>query len=563
MPARSSRRFPPSPATMATRVDSAASGGRRAAATALAVVAVAVAPLIPAAIAAHTATGLVGLAAESLIVMLLLLTVDQRWLRGLAAAVFGGVVVAAILLSALDAAFLATVDRAFNPAEDVGAVTDGLGVVADAIGGPGAALVAALVVAACGAGVYGLARAALRVGRAARRQGARGRALVSALTVAWIVAAIAHAHVAPGAPVAASATGGTLVAASERAVTSARELEAFEAALTGDPLADADPAGLLSALQGNDVVIAFVESYGRVAVEPGRFGGVITATLDDGSASLERAGYSARSAFLTSPTFGGVSWLAHSTLQTGVWVDSPRKYGQLLAAERASLSSLFGAAGWRTAAVVPSNTRDWDEGTAFYGFDTVLDSRSMGYRGPSFGYAAMPDQFTWRVVGDRLLDDSAFGASGPVMAEVDLVSSHTPWTPLPRMVPWSQLGDGAVFASQPAEDDPPGEVWADAARVRQAYARSIAYSLETTFSYLETFDRSDLVLVLVGDHQPSRIVSGPDAGYEVPITIITQDRAVLDRIETWGWDAGIRPSSSAPVWRMDAFRDRFVEAFSD
>jgi hypothetical protein len=38
---------------------------------------------------------------------------------------------------------------------------------------------------------------------------------------------------------------------------------------------------------------------------------------------------------------------------------------------------------------------------------------------------------------------------------------------------------------------------------------------------------------------------------------------VFEHIEEWGWDAGFRPSSDAPVWRMDAFRDRFVAAFSD
>src|SRR5258707_5141519 len=29
----------------------------------------------------------------------------------------------------------------------------------------------------------------------------------------------------------------------------------------------------------------------------------------------------------------------------------------------------------------------------------------------------------------------------PVMAEIDLVSSHTPWVPLPRLVDWSRVGD--------------------------------------------------------------------------------------------------------------------------
>ena len=68
--------------------------------------------------------------------------------------------------------------------------------------------------------------------------------------------------------------------------------------------------------------------------------------------------------------------------------------------------------------------------------------------------------------------------------------------------------------------------------------------------------------MLVGDHQPSRIVSGEAADTDVPITIVSKDSAVFERIHEWGWETGFRPSPDAPVWRMDAFRDRFVSAFS-
>ena len=42
------------------------------------------------------------------------------------------------------------------------------------------------------------------------------------------------------------------------------------------------------------------------------------------------------------------------------------------------------------------------------------------------------------------------------MAEIDLVSSHTPWAPLPRMVDWTSVGDGSVFAAMPAQGQSPG-----------------------------------------------------------------------------------------------------------
>lgn len=530
--------------------------GRAAVLTTVAVATLVLVPLVPGVFGGDGVAALVGVPGESIAVVLLLLIVARRPLRRATAIGFGVVVMAAILVAALDLAFRATIDRPFDPIDGGKAIVDGYGVVADAMGplGAASALVAVGVIAVAGAA--GMAAAAARVGHLAA-DGSRGRAVLAGIAAAWIVLAIAGARLAPDVPVAASRSAGELVATTERAVTSARELQAFERALREDPLDAVRGEDVFTALRGKDVVIVFVEAYGRVALEPAPFTGVVADALADGEEDLAAAGFRARSAFLTSPTFGGVSWLAHSTLQAGVWVDSPQKYARLLATDRRTLSSLFGRAGWHTMSVVPSNERPWEAGRAFYGFDTMLDERTMGYRGPHFGYAHMPDQYTW----------SAFGAAraridGPVMAEVDLVSSHTPWTPLPRLVPWSEVDDPLVFARQAAAGEAASEVWGDPGRVRELYGESIAYSLSATFSYLETFDQPDLVLVLVGDHQPWQIVSGADAGHDVPVTVIAQDPAVMDTIGSWGWEDGLHPSPDAPVWRMDEFRDRFVDAFS-
>ena len=68
-------------------------------------------------------------------------------------------------------------------------------------------------------------------------------------------------------------------------------------------------------------------------------------------------------------------------------------------------------------------------------------------------------------------------------------------------------------------------------------------------------------MVFLGDHQPAPIVSGNNASHDVPVAIVAHDPKVLDRISGWGWDPGIHPSPEAPVWRMDAFRDRFLGAY--
>jgi len=36
----------------------------------------------------------------------------------------------------------------------------------------------------------------------------------------------------------------------------------------------------------------------------------------------------------------------------------------------------------------------------------------------------------------------------------------------------------------------------------------------------------------------------------------------LDRIAGWGWQVGLAPRPDAPVWPMDAFRDRFLTAYA-
>src|SRR6185369_11611533 len=163
----------------------------------------------------------------------------------------------------------------------------------------------------------------------------------------------------------------------------------FAHAAAQDPLRRVPSGDLLTGLRGKDVLLVFVESYGRVAVQGSSFSPGVDRVLDDGTRRLRAHGFAARSAFLTSPTFGAVSWLAHSTLQSGLWVDSQQRYDAVVTSGRQTLSDAFGKAGWRTVGDVPSITHDWPEGRTFYHYDKLYDSRNVGYAGPKFSYAQM------------------------------------------------------------------------------------------------------------------------------------------------------------------------------
>jgi hypothetical protein len=335
------------------------------------------------------------------------------------------------------------------------------------------------------------------------------------------------------------------------------DLVAFGAEAAVDPFRAVPPDQLLSGLAGKDVLVVFVESYGRSALDNPWHAGGVRATLAAFDRTLAAKGFGARSGFLVSPTFGGQSWLAHGTLAAGLRIDNQRRYDTLVVSGRSTLTHDFQRAGWRTVAVMPGITKAWPEG-GFFGYDQVYAAPDLGYRGLPFDWVTMPDQFTLDAF-DRLERRTA---GRPLMVEMALLSSHLPWTPLPALVPWDQVGDGRVFDGFAKAGDPPDVVWRDPDRVRVQYRRSIEYSLSVLASYIAARGDKDLVVIALGDHEPIALVSGEGAGHQVPVHVIAGDPAVLARLEGWGFTPGMVPAADAPVWPMEALRGRLLVAFT-
>jgi phosphatidylglycerophosphate synthase len=532
---------------------------RAAVATLLAVLLVHVVLAVPDRIDRLTLVAFLRIPVEGLVLVGVVLVLPAARRRAVAT-VAGGVLGLLAVLRIFDLAFYEAVHRPFNPVNDWRLFPPAIDMLGESFG-PGWAdlAVAGTVVLVVALPVV----VALAVVRLCRLAGARRRVAarsLAALGAAWLAALLLGAQLTPRVPVAARSVAELAATQVGDAVHNVRDIPVFRAELeAADPWADVPAGDLLTALRGKDVILVFVESYGRVAVEGSSFAPGIRELLDDGAADLADAGFGARSGFLTSSTFGGISWLAHATLHSGLWIDSQQRHDQLLESDRFTLAAAFERAGWRTVVDVPSNRDPWDEGRAFYRFDVDYDRHEVGYEGPKFSFAAMPDQYTLAAF-ERL---ELGPGHAPVMAEIDLISSHEPWTPLPRMVDWADVGDGSVFRGMPAEGLAPEDVVGDPDRIRALYAESIEYSLTALLSWVTTFheDDDDLVVIMAGDHQPLSVVTGPDASHDVPISVLAADPAVLEAIAPWGWDDGLVPSPDAPVWPMDAFRDRFLAAF--
>ncbi|GFH36393.1 sulfatase [Streptomyces pacificus] len=401
--------------------------------------------------------------------------------------------------------------------------------------------------------------AAVRLNRVLARHSAAAVGGTLVLGTVWVVcAALGVRNTAV--PVAADSSAEFLQDRVQQVRAGLRDKEEFARVAADDDFADLPADRLLTGLRGKDVIFAFIESYGRSALEDPEIAPSVSALLADTDRRLRGAGWSSRSGFLTSPTYGGGSWLAHSTFNSGLWIKNQQRYRTLTSGDRMTLTEAFRKTGaWRTVGIMPGVTRSWPEGK-FYGLDHVYDSRSMGYKGPKFSWTPVPDQYSLSAF-ERL--EHGKPGRGPMMAEIMLASSHNPWAPLPRTLGWDEIGDGSVYDSVKEEGEDPGEVWKDPSRVRTEYGRAIEYSLTSLLSYVEEYGGENTVLVFLGDHQPVSTVTGDRLGRDVPATILARDPAVLDRIAGWGWQPGLKPGPDAPVWPMDAFRDRFLSAYGD
>jgi phosphatidylglycerophosphate synthase len=504
--------------------------------------------LTPAAFARVPIEGLVLVAAGLLL---------PRRARRIAATAAGLALGLLTLVKVLDAGFYEVLDRPFDPVRDWGNLGPAIAVVRDSVGTAGTVLALVLALCAVGLVVALVTGSAVRVGTVTSRHRHRSAAGIAALGLVWAVSAALSLQLVPGAPVASAGSAGLVLDEVRRAQAAVADEQAFQPA-GPDPHAGIPAADLLGALRGKDVVLAFVESYGQVAVQGSSFSPGVDEVLRSGTTALTAAGFSARSAFLDSPTFGAFSWLAHSTLQSGLWVDSQQRYGRLVASDRFTLSDAFKEAGWRTIGFNPADSAPWPAGTSFYHYDQVYDRYDLGYHGPAFSFGPMPDQYSLAAFQRLELGPG----HAPVMTEFDLVSSHAPWTPLPSMVPWDQLGNGSVFDPVPVGQLSPADAFRDAGTVRRLYGQSIEYTMQALASWVTQLHDDNLVVVLLGDHQPATRVTGAGANHLVPISFLAHDPAVLSRIDPWHWQDGLLPGPTAPVWPMDAFRNRFLDAFS-
>jgi hypothetical protein len=211
---------------------------------------------------------------------------------------------------------------------------------------------------------------------------------------------------------------------------------------------------------------------------------------------------------------------------------------------------------------MPGLRQRWPEG-AFYGFNDIYGAARLDYRGPEFGWFAVPDQFS--LARFEALERRGPSPS-PLFVFFPTISTHFPFSPTPPYQPdWARM-----LTSAPYDGPAIVEAYAhepDWTSFGPGYVNAISYTYATLSGYLRQTADSDRVLILLGDHQPAAAVSGEGAPWDVPVHVIIRAQSapnrsqILDRLVAHGFRRGLTPQRPA-LGRMHTLLPVLLDAFS-
>jgi hypothetical protein len=265
----------------------------------------------------------------------------------------------------------------------------------------------------------------------------------------------------------------------------------------------------------------------------------IDETYESAAKVLAGAGFDVASGLLSSPTYAGRSHLAQETLATGIRAADPIIDAVVQRERPTTMAGIFHDAGYRTVLAQPGTTHQglyrWT-----YDFEQVYSAWDFDYRGPSYRWAAMPDQYTI----DFVQRHEVAPATRPLLVTYALVSSHAPWSDQPAVVAdWDSIGDGRLFANLPVTHFPIG--WTNLADAGPAYLHAIRYDLQVISQYVARFVPDGALVIVLGDHQPVAEVTQASPSHAVPVHVISRNRALVDAFRARGYRSGMRPAPSA------------------
>ena len=244
-----------------------------------------------------------------------------------------------------------------------------------------------------------------------------------------------------------------------------------------------------------------------------------------------------------STTYGGSSWLAAASMQTGIKVENQRLYKMLNNHNQVypHFTNFLNINGYDTISVEPGTTIKYLPKNN-YNYSQIFARWDIPYSGTPYGFGGCPDQFTFNWVRSAVLPFT----SDPYYIQIKTTTTHSPWQPLPQIVgdvPWhieiAHL-NGTV----------------------KNYFEAINYDWKVIVNYIQSISDDEGIFIVVGDHQP--YIKGHNrVDVDVPIHVISRDTKFINGLKKFGFNEGMNLDSGYRKIHHEGFYSMMVKLMTE
>jgi hypothetical protein len=308
-----------------------------------------------------------------------------------------------------------------------------------------------------------------------------------------------------------------------------------------------------------DVLLFVVESYGRLLSVEEKTAAQHAALLDELEAQFKSAGFHAVSAFATATVSGGRSWIAEGNILMGTPIRYEAVFQHLVSQRPPNLVGFLNHNGYESALLAPADRdRAGFRAENRYAFTRLFGYDQLHYPGPAIGWGLIPDQYSLAFVEKNFLAH----ATRPVFLDFHMVSSHAPWSEVPKLVDSTeQLFEASAQKVELGREHGPKAVRSALRRyarssgrfaymhrfddaMRAGYQATVEYDLRLIAQYVARRERDGFIIVL-GDHQPP-VIAREDKSFDAPVHVLSRDPARLAPLLKHGFSPGLKLAPNAP-----------------
>lgn len=269
-----------------------------------------------------------------------------------------------------------------------------------------------------------------------------------------------------------------------------------------------------------NIYLLAIESYGQVVFSDDSMRMVIVPELNKMENRLVKAGWNNVSALSVSPSFGGKSWVAYSSILFGFNFKNQGTYDALFNMpelyEFPSWPNVLRAQGYKSIrlnSLPPADLVDvpWEQYSKFYNIDHWIKFQDLDYHGKRYGFGpAPPDQFSFNKAMELLKAEQQ-----SIFFFFLNQNTHHPFSsPNKAVEDWKTLND-------PNEGEEESGIGFLGTPDKSSYITAINYQFEYISQYILNHADSTDIFILIGDHQPP-FVSNPKDGMACPVHIISK-----------------------------------------